>query len=151
MKWKGIELKEVTEPQVCNPPKLMLVWDRNFGKPVKEYVYAIGPSTMRYPVRIISEDGLSESCAYECCFEIPEEPKPRMATNRELARWLVQGNGEWGRIYSDEVKTVNTSWWYEPGFESGTLQYDIRVRKWDDTEWHEPDVQYMGLEESDAD
>jgi hypothetical protein len=23
----------------------------------------------------------------------------------------------------------------------------IKVRKWDDTEWHEPTVEYMGLED----
>lgn len=146
MKYKGIELKEITEPQAFNPPKLMLVWDHNFGKPVKEHVYAIGPSTMKFPVRTISEDGLSDSDAYECCSDIPEEPKPRKATNREVAKWLAQGNGEWGKIYGDEVKAVNTSWWYEPGFESGTLQDGIRVRKWDDTDWHEPTADYMGLE-----
>ena len=28
MKYKGIELKEITEPQIFNPPKKMLVWDR---------------------------------------------------------------------------------------------------------------------------
>ena len=31
MEYKGIELKEVTEPQLFNPPKRMLVWD-NYEK-----------------------------------------------------------------------------------------------------------------------
>lgn len=30
MKYKGIELKEVTEPQLFDPPKKMLVWERYY-------------------------------------------------------------------------------------------------------------------------
>lgn len=29
MKYKGIELKEITEPQIFDPPKKMLVWRTN--------------------------------------------------------------------------------------------------------------------------
>ena len=33
------------------------------------------------------------------------------------------------------------------GYEKQTLQSELRVRKWDDTEWHDPDVEYMSIEE----
>ena len=151
MKYKGTELVEVVEPQIYSPPKLMLVWDDcdvdsilKGDYDLKQVnVYGIIDDTGSRVVSLVN--GNIE--LFEHCAEIPEEPKPRMATNRELAKWLAQGKGEWGKSVSCKIERVEISWWYEWGYESEYLQKEIRVRKWDDTEWHEPDVQYMGIEE----
>lgn len=45
MKYKGIELKEVTELQLFNPPKKMLVWDSNSSEPTEKDVVAFIPSS----------------------------------------------------------------------------------------------------------
>lgn len=50
MEYKGIELKEVTEPQLFNPPKKMLVWD-HYGDVVELKVY---PNGVRNLERTIS-------------------------------------------------------------------------------------------------
>ncbi len=155
MNYNGIELKEITEPQIFNPPKEVLVWDDCDAEAIME-----GNCDLKRvkSYGIIADTGARVICLdygdmvfFEHCADIPEKPKPRRATNRELAKWLAQGNGEWGKIFCGEIKKADISWWYEPGFESETLQNEICVRKWGDTEWHEPDVKYMGLEDAYAD
>ena len=98
MIYKGTELVEVVEPQTFRPPKLMLVWnDCDVDSILKgEYdlkqvkVYGIIDDTGSRVVSLV--DGSME--LFEHCAEIPEEPKPRRATNRELAWWLAQGYGQ---------------------------------------------------------
>ncbi len=135
MKYKGIELTEFTsdKPVVFDPPRKMLCWD--YGcKPCEDMVDGYFPNR--------SGHVLGSFEIWTHCAEIPEEPKPRRATNRELAKWLAQGNGQFTSkaIYAwaslDVVK----------GNEDSPCNSDWRVRKWDDTEWHEPTVDYMGLE-----
>lgn len=147
MEYKGIELKEVTEPQVFDPPKKMVVWNYNEGHPVdvrELQVIAILPKLQTH-LSILCKDGGLERWATSCA-EIPEEPKSRRVTERELARWLAQGNGEYTNSESE-------CWWASTSISytkaKGGQQVDacILVRKWNDTEWHEPDVQYMGIEE----
>lgn len=131
MKYKGIELKEVTEPQLFDPPKKMLVWD-NYDK-VELDVYAI-VSRKDFPVICVNS-------TWQHCAEIPES-KPKSVTYRELARWLAKGNGEvqWS-------STVCTNWNYLVDNENDFLSEDCYVRKWDDTEWHKPTREYIGLED----
>ena len=72
MKYKGIELKEITEPQLFNPPRRMLVWDSD-GDTVELNVCAV-----------VNRDGfrvITERSAWRHCAEIPEEPK--LATVRQ--------------------------------------------------------------------
>ena len=54
MKYKGIELKEITEPQVFNPPRVMVVWDNDANK--KECIVAAILPGVGFPVTTI--DGL---------------------------------------------------------------------------------------------
>ena len=77
---------------------------------------------------------------FQHCAEIPEEQKPRRATNRELSKWLAEGKGacKCSNGYTD------TAWNYE--FYDETVPDYVKVRKWDDTEWHEPGADYMGIE-----
>lgn len=131
MKYKGIELKEVTEPQIFNPPKKMLVWDKDNEYPATAEVCAI---TNRKFLRVITENADRRHCA-----EIPEQKK---VTNRELARWLAKGNGEvmW-------ANNVLSNWNYSNDEENKVLDESLSVRKWDDTEWHKPTRECLGLED----
>ncbi len=131
MKYKGIELEEITEPQSFNQPKPMLVWDSDEKCPCVLNVCAI---VKREDFRVITERS-----AWRHCAEIPE-PKP--VTFRELSRWLAEGKGE--------VNCSNTccqNWNYSIKNENEPLSEKFSVRKWSDTEWHKPTREYLGLED----
>lgn len=143
MKYKGIELKEFTSdrPLVFEIPKRMLVWD-NEPEPGAEpcvhkvcTVYAYVPQC-RFPVKCMDEE-------WKHGVEIPKILEPRCATNREVAKWLGQGLGQCRSIVSDSVWTEYV---YTLGEDMLTCSSNTRIRKWDDTEWHKPTVDYMGLE-----
>lgn len=136
MKYKGFDLKEVTEPQLFDPPKKMLVWDY-CANIVKLKVYAIA-SREQYPV-------ICENSAWRHCAEIPEELKPKPVTYRELARWLAKGNGEVKD--EDDEGTICMNRFYWEGQENNPVKDSLLVRKWDDTEWHKPTSEYLGLED----
>lgn len=76
MMYKGIVLREVTEPQLFVTPKDMLVWDDDdmSSCPSQVSVCAIVPHRS-YPV--ITVGGCYQHCAYI--------PKSEPVTNRELA------------------------------------------------------------------
>ena len=151
-----MEIKEITEPQIFNPPKEMFVWDFHKSDATRQYVAAILPG-VSFPVTTVREN--KRGACFIHCAEIPEEPKPRRATNRELAKWLAQVNGEMtfkSKSESDIDHVVYTSHCYEEEYADEecdkALKRDddgswIVVRKWDDTEWHEPTADYMGLED----
>ena len=130
MKYKGIELEEVTEPQLFAPPKKMLVWD-NCSNIAEIDVYAI---VSREDFRVICENSSWRHCA-----EIPEL---NPVTNRELASWLAKGNGE---VKADDV--VYSNWNYYNDKENNPIKDSLLVRKWDDTEWHKQTREYLGLED----
>lgn len=67
MKYKGKELvKFKSESNVAfNPPRQMLVWDRESAEPLVEYVAAFCPS--RVNAVIINDGGV-----YQHCAEIPK-------------------------------------------------------------------------------
>ena len=133
MKYKGIELTEVTEPKLFDPPKKMLVW--GYSENITELdVYAI-TSRKDFPV-------ICENSNWRHCAEIPEVPESKLVTYRELARWLAEGNGEvmW-------ANNVLSNWNYSTDEESKALDESLSVRKWDDTEWHKPTREYLGLED----
>ena len=133
MEYKGIELKEVTEPQLFDPPKKMLVWE-SYENITELDVYAI-TSRKDFPV-------ICENSTWGHCAEIPKVPESKLVTYRELARWLSEGNGEvmWS-------KTVCSNWNYSNDEENKDLDESLSVRKWDDTEWHKPTREYLGLED----
>ena len=138
MKYKGIELKEITKQQIVDPPREMLVWDSETDKlerePRKEMVYAIVKLGTHYVA-------ITSSYQWEFCAEIPEEPKPRRATNMELAKWLAQGKGQ---ILGTKISTIYD---YNAGLaDNGEVPKFFKVRKWEDTDWHEATVDYMGIE-----
>ena len=136
MKYKGIELKEFTseKPVVFDPPKLMLVWNDGASEPSKDNVFAFIPKTHFHVI--------GSYYFFEHCAEIPEV-MCRRATNRELAKWLVLGNGQYqvigGRIWTEHH--------YDIGQDDDACSKFIKVRKWCDNEWHEPTLEYLGLED----
>lgn len=141
MKYNGKELKEFTsdKPVVFDPPKKMVVWDERFCG--NEEVYAYIPGRER-PVILL------DGSAYHCA-EIPEEPQPRKATmprkatKLEVLKWLAQGNG----LAKDKEDDFMYAWFTVSEDEMDEpCDYTTLVRKWDDTQWHEPTVNYMGLE-----
>ena len=137
--YKGMELQSIDECKVFEEPREMLVWNTSYNGPIEKMVCAIIP--YRHEGSVITRGG-----AFRYCAEIPKKPAPRRATNRELAKWLAQGNGELSQEGSSES---STSWEYKLGYMDKTVPEFIGVRKWDDTEWHEPDVEYMGIEVND--
>ena len=132
MKYKGIELKQITPSQIFDPPKEMLVWDYVDSAPFKMPVHAIVASKT-FPV--IAEEG-----DYQYCAEIPETPR---VTNRELSKWLAKGHGE----YRNQIGAVSNLYIYVDLETDVAVPSYIRVRKWDDADWHEPTVDYMGIEQ----
>ena len=133
MEYKGIELKEITEPQLFDPPKKMLVWE-SYENIAELNVYAI-VSRKDFPV-------ICENSTWRHCAEIPKVPELELVTYRELASWLAEGNGEvmW-------ANNVLSNWNYSTDEESKALDESLSVRKWDDTEWHKPTREYLGLED----
>ena len=134
MKYKGIELKEVTEPQLFDTPKKMLVWDVYNECPSTAKVCAI---INRYDNRVITENA-----AWRHCAEIPKALEQKPVTRRELARWLAQGNGE-----VNDGNSVYSRWEYFVENENKAINNGMVVRKWDEIEWHKPTREYLGLED----
>ena len=133
MKYKGIKLKEVTEPQIFDPPKDMFVWDDDDDSSslAQASVCAI-VRHREYPVITVGTS--YRHCAY---FQ-----KPNPVTYRELARWLAEGNGQYRRIL-----TTASTYTYANEDENNSVDEILSVRKWDDTEWHKPTREYLGLED----
>lgn len=136
MKYKGIELKEFEsdKPVLFDPPKRMLVWDYDDETPTETDVMAFIPNRN---FKVIEETSLFLHCA-----EIPEVTGQELVTYRELAHWLAKGNGE--------VKNANTicpNWNYFDDQENCIVRDSLYVRKWDETEWHKPTREYLGLED----
>lgn len=138
MKYKGKDLVEITTSQIIDPPREMLVWNGDMVKlnsePHKETVYAVVKLGIRYVA-------ITSSYQWEFCAEIPEESNPRRATNRELARWCAQGNGE-----KTDGCWVYHAHCYPKAAENDEVSESIVVRKWNDAGWHEPTVEYLNLE-----
>lgn len=74
----------------------------------------------------------------------PEEEKP--ITNRELAHWLAQGNGEYTeKGLRDTSINCYANFNYSSLFQDDPIPDSFLIRKWEDTEWHSPTREYMGL------
>ena len=135
MKYKGIKLKEFEseKPVVFDPPKLMLVWNGCDNEPFKENVFAFIPNIC-CPV-------VGTNYTFEHCAEIPEESS-ELVTVLQLAKWVATGNGLLKRgccitnyVSFDEID------------ENRPVSDSVLVRKWGDKEWHEPTLEYLGLED----
>ena len=80
----------------------------------------------------------------------PQEEKP--VSNRELALWLVRGNGQ---IYHHDDSGFRTEVKTSHGYHQEEDNEDCnvcknlhcKIRKWGETEWVTPTREYMGLED----
>jgi hypothetical protein len=140
--YNGMELEEITKPQIFDPPRRCVVFDSYDEKmSVVRNVVAVLPASFNTCGGILSV--ITEEKQYwKHCALLPDPPKPRRATNRELSRWLAQGNGECLGSQDD----ADTAWNYPMESSNVPLREGAKVRKWSDTEWHEPDVFYMEIE-----
>jgi len=140
--YNGMKLEEFTsdKPVTFEPAKKMLVWRENRCEPPHEENVLYVNSRYKIVVALLENGGVT---MFEYCAEIPEKPAPRIATNRELAKWLAQGKGEWCNCIGDNQR-ASIEWWYDQGYSEEAAK-NVFVRKWDDTEWHEPDVEYMWI------
>lgn len=131
----GNQIIEITERPRDFTPHRMLCWEKDPNHPLEEYVIAIVKR---------SDDILfiTDHSVWTHGAEIPEEPKPRRATNRELAEWLAKGNGQ-----KSGNKGIVACISYSYGHLADDCEIDknVVVRKWGDCLWHEPTVDYMGL------
>lgn len=132
MEYNGIKLKEVTESQIVDPPKKMLVQDCDPGNVYKTDVLAIVKGR-ESDYLVITTTGVFRHCA-----EIPEA---HLVTNRELSKWLAKGRGE----CRNQIGLVSNYYVYDETESDLPVPNSVRVRRWDDNEWHEPTV-YMCIE-----
>ena len=145
IKYNGMELEEqiYSEPTIINDSREAIVWN-DYANKDRALVYSYDPRS-DYPVRS-NNDNIWKHFAF-----IPEKPAPRRATNRELAKWLAQGYGEWKYEHEPDSKLdsnfASINYHYEDSSACNFVSTKTKVRKWDDTEWHTPDVEYMGITE----
>lgn len=137
IKYNGVEIQSITECKAFEEPREMLVWNKNFPCPIERMVCAIIP--YRHAGSVITTSG-----AYEYCAEIPKKPEPRRATWMEVAKWCATGKG---LVYDTNRDKIDTGVMFTPDNEHEPIMDELKVRKWDDTEWHDPDVEYMGITE----
>lgn len=136
MKYNGIELEPITKPQVFNPPKEMLVWDNVFCEPHIELVWGIAPANFEFPIRCVGNG------YYQNCAEIPE--KTKRATNLQLVEWLAKGNGVFKNKGGDTM-CVNL---YLPESKADIeVDENYVIRPFGTTEWIEPTLENMGMED----
>lgn len=138
--YNGMELEEVSEPQIFDPPRKCVVFDSyDEEKSVIRNVVAVLPASFNKGVgmqSVITE----EKQYWKHCALLPDPPKPRRATWLEVARWCATGKG---LVYDSDRDKIDTGIMFKPSNEREPIMDEIKVRKWSDTEWHEPDVDYL--------
>lgn len=72
---------------------------------------------------------------YMLVYLVSEPKEPRRMTNRELAKWLAQGNGQW----LSSSYAIGMSYSY--AIDNNEIPDGIKIRGWDEAEWHEPLVE----------
>lgn len=71
----------------------------------------------------------------ELVFGKEPEKKYRRMTHRELANWCANGNGEWTNA---SMRTAYQRFDYDIDREAEEVSEHIKIRGFDETEWHEP-------------
>lgn len=136
MKYNGQEIEPITTPQIFDPPRKMLVWDCGYDKPIIKPVCAI---TRREQYPVISDDS-----SFEFCAEI-QKREPKRATYLQLAEWLAKGNGIWRK---NSTKFADTSFTLHIDEENRELEEgEFLIRPFGITEWLEPTLENMGMED----
>ena len=136
--YKGMELKEIVLdiPTFFDTDQEAIVWNDSANKD-RVIVYSYDPRS-DYPVRS-NNDRIWKHFAF-----IPKKPVPRKATYKELAYWLSQGNGETsinGYIYHFFPYALDNE------KREKTVDEKYLVRKWGDSQWQEPTIDYLEIKE----
>jgi hypothetical protein len=141
--YNGMELEEFTSDKPVAFPKgtRAVFWEDDIAKDIFRFEgeiisylpYLKDPAV---PFNCIMHNGSHATFGH--CAILPDPPKPRRATNRELARWIAEGKGE---ILVPHCVTQHVS--YAVGQDNKECVSGQQVRKWSDTEWHEPTVDYL--------
>lgn len=134
--YNGMELEEFTsdKPVFFDKPVGALCWNNNgWQGGMCEYVIAFIP-------RSDSSIVVTDHTTWLHMALLPDPPKPRRATNRELARWLIEGNAQ---IRHSDSDMVYVGWNYKEFEDDLPCSNNVLVRKWSDNEWHEPTVEYL--------
>lgn len=76
-------------------------------------------------------------------FYLVEEPEDTLCTHKELAYWLIKGNGEY-KFSHDNIASTYYSYSLE-NEDSPVEEYTFQVRRWGDNKWHTPTRAYMGF------
>jgi hypothetical protein len=147
--YNGMELEEFTSDKPVAFPKgtRAVFWEDDIAKDIFRFEgeiisylpYLKDPAV---PFNCIMHNGSHATFGH--CAILPDPPKPRRATWLEVARWCATGNGF---VYDSDRDKIDTGIMFKPSNESEPIVDVIKVRKWEDTEWHEPTVDYMGLED----
>ena len=141
--YNGMELEEFNPDKSVsfNPPIKCVGWNDKDVKAEFELSSALSKDIWIH--RFIGKSN-DAPVAFMFCALLPDPPKPRRATNRELARWLIEGKAQ---IRHSDSDMVYVGWNYKEFEDDLPCSNNVLVRKWSDTEWHEPTVDYMGLED----
>lgn len=101
-------------------------------------------------IQYLNSDGKWEDIQQEPSWKLnPRDYRPKpdndtRVTYRTLAKWLAQGKGEYMFIDGDNICVQSLT--YNEGMENKEVGFDIVVRKWSDTEWHDPTEEYLADE-----
>ena len=142
MIYNGKALVPIITTDVQGLPKKMLVWDSNCNYAEERIVIALVKDKFDVIYAIAQCESMTGICVWHYCAEIP---KVRVVTNSELSQWLAKGNGE-VRLASEQHLDVYTHWNYDYKDANKTVTSPILVKKFEDTEWHEPTVDYLGIQ-----
>ena len=143
--YNGMELEEFTsdKPVAFSEGTKAICWDSNEYKDGFWSLLDIIAFIPYLKDPVLTRDYLNDSqdSPYRHCALLPDPPKPRRATWLEVARWCATGNG---LVYDTDRDKIDTGIMFKPSNEHEPIMDEIRVRKWSDTEWHEPDVESLG-------
>ena len=133
--YNGMELEEFAPENSCffDPPK-KAVFINEDHVPIRE------KQLFSFDKRFMCPFTDEENLCWPYCALLPDPPKPRRATNRELSKWLAQGNGE---VLCSDHRMMHSFWEYDIVTSGLPVCDDVKVRKWSDTEWHDPTVDYL--------
>ena len=133
-------MKELTyEDWMKNPtPRMMWVWDSAENCKEKMRVLYFSERNVVYPIVVLASNDF-DICRYRHCAEIT---KTRRMTNKELSRWLREGQTrECKYLNNGRSNNTNIVFCYHTYFESvadEVVDDDTILIRENDGEWREP-------------
>lgn len=120
------------------------IWTFFYHDPLYEYRWAIEHGKkvqVKLPLSGWSDMPKDWTWDYGMEYRIVENESVFRINWYMLAMWLAKGNGQ-AHSSNLEDDMIISSLNYNPVFGADTLDSSWKVRRWDDTEWHEPTVEY---------